>query len=121
LVSAEELSALRYLASLPAGKVLVYDHECLQCTYHSLQKPAAFSNLRNYVSKFAKKSILYNSSVIEGQDRVITKKELEGTKVKYVYLVKYENYIEKLPFSPGDLGIEKVFENANSVIWEVVK
>lgn len=118
-VSAEELAALRYLAGLPGGKVLVYSHECLQCEYHSLYKPAVFANLRNYVSKAAKKPIVYNSSVFEGIDRLTTKKELEKTKVKYIYLVKYENYIEKLPFSPGDLGIEKIFENANAEIWAV--
>ncbi|MEK7470509.1 MAG: hypothetical protein AAB622_00675 [Patescibacteria group bacterium] len=120
-VSAEELIALRYLATLPNGKVLVYDHECIQCEYHSLYKPAVFANRRDYVSKITNKSIVYNSSIFEGQDRAITKKELEKTKTKYIYLVKHENYIEKIPFSPGDLGVEKILENANSVIWEVVK
>ena len=121
LVSAEELAALRHLATLPGGKVLVYDHECLQCEYHSLYKPAVFANLRKYVSKITDKPIIYNSSVFEGKDRTITKKELEKTRAKYIYLAKHESYIEKLPFSPGDLGIEKIFENANAVIWEVVK
>lgn len=120
-VAAEELASLRYLSTLEGGHVLVYNHECLQCEYHSVHMPAALANSRSYVSKFSKKIIVYNTSVFEGVDRELTKKQLEKTGVKYIYLVKYENYIEKLPFSPGDLGIKKIFENGNSVIWKVVE
>jgi len=41
--------------------------------------------------------------------------------VDYIYVVKYGEYIEKVPFSPGDLNIEKVYENANAAIWRVKK
>lgn len=120
-VSSEELVALKYLSTLEAGNVLVYDHECLQCEYHADYMPAALANSRSYVSKFSKKIIISYTAIFEGVDRELTKKELAKTNAKYIYLVKYENYIEKLPFSPGDLGIKKIFENGNSAIWEVVE
>ena len=121
LISADEQVALSFLSVKPSGKVLVYDNECLQCEYHSEYKPAVYSNLRNYVGKLAKKKLVYNSTIIESKDRIKAKEILNEFKIKYIYLAKYESYIEKLPFSPGDLGIEKIFENANAVVWEVVK
>jgi hypothetical protein len=44
---------------------------------------------------------------------------LNKLNVRYVYLVKFEGYEEKMPFSPGDLNVEKIFSNANAEIWRV--
>jgi len=114
-----EVYALLDLKSLPAGKVLVYDNECLQCVYHTDLPPPAFSNRRNYVAKESGHSIIYNSSVFKAKDRETAKNNLRKLGVRYIYLVKFEGYKEELPFSPGDLGVEKIFSNANADIWNV--
>ena len=116
-ISPEELIALEKFRLMPKGKVLVYDHECLQCEYFGKYRPAAFANSRKYVSRFSQKTIIYNYSVFKAKDRPTAKKQLQKTGAKYVYLVKYNQYQESLPFSPGDLGVEKIFENANVQIW----
>ena len=41
-------------------------------------------------------------------------------RINYIYLTKYDSS-EFLKLSPGDYGIEKIFENAVVQIWEVVK
>ncbi len=116
-----ELHALSYLAKEPKGKVLVVEGECLQCEYHTALKHPAFSGRKGYVSKFSGKPIVYNSTIFKTQDREEAKKEFKKNGAKYIYLVKFESYVEKLPFSPGDFGVEKIFENANAVIWKVKK
>ncbi len=116
-ISPEEIIGLDKLRQLPAGKVLVYDYECLQCEYFGKYRPAAFANSRRYVSKFSQKPIVYNHSIFEAKARPTAKKQLQKTGAKYIYLVKYNQYPESLPFSPGDLGVEKIFENANVQIW----
>lgn len=120
LVPQGEVYALKYLESLPPGKVLVYDHECLQCSYHTKMPPPAFSNRRGYVKKYSNHQIEYNKNVFEPNDRKEAKESLKRTGSKYIYLVKFENYEEKLPFSPGDLGVTKIFSNANAEIWKVL-
>lgn len=117
-VSQNEIYALARLALLPPGKVLVYDHECLQCVFVS-NKPAAFANARNYVQRWSKHPIAYNSTVFEAKDLKVGKKEFFKQNVSYVYLVKYPYYEEKLPFSPGDFNVEKIYDDANAEIWRV--
>ncbi len=119
LVSQAELDALYYLARLPYGRIVVVDRECLQCSWQGKYKPAVFSNLRHYVSKFSKKPIIYNSSVFTSSSRSDAKKALQNLKAKYIYVVNYGEYSETPPFSPGDLGLEKAFSNANAQIWQV--
>jgi len=119
LIPQGEIYALDFLKKLPPGKVLVYDNECLQCEYHTEYKPPSFANVRGYVKKYGKHSIIYNSLVFKAKTIEEAKKEFNKLKVKYVYLVKFEYYSEKLPFSPGDLGVEKIFSNANAEIWSV--
>ena len=119
LIPQGEIYALDFLKKLPPGKVLVYDNECLQCEYHTEYKPPSFANVRGYVKKYGKHSIIYNSLVFKAKTIEEVKKEFNKLKVKYVYLVKFEYYSEKLPFSPGDLGVEKIFSNANAEIWSV--
>lgn len=118
-VSQEELTALYKLSTLSEGKVLVYDKECLQCSWHTPEKPAVFSNLRGYVRKYGKHPIVYDSKVIDAKTRDEAREELSKLGVKYFYLTKYEDYVEKAPFSPGDLNIEKLYDNANAEIWRV--
>lgn len=129
LIPQGEIYALNFLKKLPSGKVLVYDNECLQCEYHTKYKPPSFANLRSYVKKYGGHTIIYNNSIISNsaynepfyqpKTREGVKSELNKTKVKYIYLVRFESYFEQLPFSPGDLGVEKIFSNANAEIWEV--
>ncbi|MCX6706183.1 MAG: hypothetical protein NTV24_03735 [Candidatus Woesebacteria bacterium] len=121
LIPQGEIYALNFLKKLPSGKVLIYNNECLQCEYHTSFKPPAFANLRNYVQKYSQHPIIYNKTVFEAKERREGRKDFKKTGVKYVYLVKFENYNEQLPFLPGDLGVEKIFSNANAEIWRVVK
>lgn len=120
LISADEQIALIYLKSKPRGLVLVADRECLQCEYHSSARPAVYANLRDYVSRYSAKQVVRNEQVFL-TDKDIAREALVKSSARYVYLTKYESYIETLPLSPGDLGVRKIFENANAVIWEVVK
>lgn len=119
LIPQGEIYVLLYLKSLPTGRVMVYDNECLQCIYHTQIPPPVLSNRRNYVKKFSGHSIVYNSYVFNAKERQKAKIDLKKTGVRYIYLVKFEAYKEELPFSPGDLGITKIFSNANAEIWEV--
>lgn len=119
LIPQGEIYALSYLKSLPNGRIMVFDNECLQCSWHTKNKPIVFANLRDYVKKYSNHSIVYNSSVFEAKTIEEAQKEFEKVNAKYVYLVKFEEYIEKLPFSPGDLKVTKIYSNANAEIWEV--
>lgn len=120
-VSQGEIDVLFHLSVLPQGKVLVYNNECLQCSWYTERKPAVFANKRGYVQKYGKHPIIYNSSVFKAQTRLEAKQEFLKSKAKYIYLSKVEDYIEKTPFSPGDLGIEKIYSNANAELWQVVE
>lgn len=119
LIPQGEIHALFFLKSLSRGKVMVYDNECLQCSWNTDHKPIVFANLRAYVKKYSGHKIVHNSSVFEAETRAEALKSLQKTRAKYVYLVKFEGYSEKLPFSPGDLGVEKIYANANAEIWKV--
>ncbi|KKQ25780.1 MAG: hypothetical protein US62_C0006G0002 [Candidatus Woesebacteria bacterium GW2011_GWA1_37_8] len=121
LIDQSEMEMLWRLSTLPQGNVMVYDNECLQCEYFTKYKPPAFSNKRDYVKYFGKHRIVYNSSVINSIDRETAKKEFDKLNVDYVYLVKYGDYIEKLPFSPGDIGVAKLYDNPYTEIWKKVK
>ncbi len=119
-ISPEEIIGLDKLKQLPAGKVLVYDHECLQCEYFGKSKPAVFGNYRDYVRKYSQKKIVYNSEIVDSRDQNVVKDKLRSMGIGYIYLTKY-NPSEFLKLSPGDYGIEKIFENAVVQIWKVVK
>lgn len=120
-ISQGEIDALYRLSILPSGKVVVFDNECLQCSWHTEYRPAVFANKREYVKKYGKHPIIYNSSVFKAKIQKEAREEFEKLGAEYIYLSKYEDYIEKTPFSPGDLGIEKIYDNANGEIWKVVK
>lgn len=114
-----EMDALFRLSQLPDGKVIVYDQECLHCSWHTQYRPAAFGNKRGYVNKFGRHPVVYNSSLFTAETREQARSEFKRTNARYIYAVKFEEYVEKVPFSPGDLGIEKVYENANAQVWGV--
>jgi hypothetical protein len=118
-VSQSEIDALEHLINLPQGKVLVFDRECLQCVWHSEFQPAVFINSRNYVSDISKQQVVQDSEILTVKDRVLGRQKIKDLKIKYIYLVKYESYVESLPFSPGDYNLEMIYENANATVWEV--
>lgn len=118
-VSQAETDALLHLKSLEPGKVIVYDETCLKCVWHNRYMPASFVNSRGYVSQISKKPIVRNRSIFVAKSRPDGKKKLDSLAAKYIYVVKYENYTESLPFSPGDYNVELIFENANAQIWRI--
>lgn len=118
LVTQEELQALEFLKLQPAGDVIVPDSECLQCNWSTLFQPAVLGNQRKYVSDLTGKRVIKNNKIFLSDSREESKKEFKKFQAKYIYLVQIGNYHEKLPFSPGDLGVKKIFENANAQIWK---
>lgn len=118
-VGQSEIDALDYLAALPFGKVAVQENGCLICKWQTKYPPPAFAGKKNYVSQLSHKPIIYNSSVFLAQTRQGGRRELNKLGVKYIYLVRYGGYVEEMPFSPGDLNVEKIYENANTQIWQV--
>lgn len=120
-VNQSELDALNRLRMMPGNKVVVYDKVCLQCSWHTLYIPAIFANKRGYVRKVTDKDIVYNSSIFNAKTRTEARQELNKLKADYIYLVRFEDYVELAPFSPGDLNIEEIYSNANAQIWRVKK
>lgn len=100
---------------------MVANNECLQCSWHTRFKHPAFANRRGYVKNFGGQPIVYDKGVLVAKGRLEAKEIFDKLNVEYIYLVKFEDYLERLPFSPGDLGVEKIFDNANSEIWRVKK
>lgn len=118
-VSQSEIDVLSHLSFMPTGRVLVYDHECLGCEWSSTYKPAAYANQKGYVKKYGKHPIVYNAVVFEAKTQEGARREFQLLDAKYIYLVKYDGLAEKIPFSPGDLNIEKVYANANAELWRM--
>ncbi len=120
-ISPEEIIGLDKLRQLPAGKVLVYDNECLQCEYFGKYRPAALANYRNYIQKYSGKTLIYNREIYDAKSQNSLKYKVKSTGASYIYINKYAPEIELLRFSPGDYGVEKIFENAAIQVWKVVK
>lgn len=118
-VNQSEIDALEHLAALPYGKVAVMSNGCLICRWYTEYPPPAFAGKKNYVGKLSHKPIVYNSTVFNAKSRQEGRQELGKLGVKYIYIVRYEGYLEAMPFSPGDLNVEKIYENANTQIWKV--
>lgn len=116
-----QLETLNRLRLMPGRKVVVYDQVCLQCRWHTKYMPAVFANKRDFVKNISKKDIIYNSSVFNAETRDKAREELDKLHADYIYLVKFEDYVEKAPFSPGDLNLEEVYANANATIWKIKK
>lgn len=128
-IGGEEMAALSKLQKLD-GKVLVLNQRCGNCRIEAEYQPLTLTGNKLYVAMLAKKAIVDGKGIIatvETKDTLESQKsrtELKNALIEsgasFIYLVKYGNYIEKLPFSPGDLGVEKIFNNANTEIWKVV-
>lgn len=118
-VSQSEADALSHLAALPYGKVVIFDDGCLICTYHTKYPPPFFANNRGYVQTIGKKPIVYNLKIFRAKTRSEGREELKKLHAKYIYLLKFEEYQEVLPFSPGDYFIDMIYENANAKIWKI--
>lgn len=120
-VSQAETDALIRLSKMPRGKVVVLDKVCLQCSFHTKYPPAVFANKRHYVSELSKKPIIYDSRVFTAESREEARKNLKQLGASYIYVVRFEDYVEQVPFSPGDLNLEEVYSNANARIWRIKK
>lgn len=121
LVSQAELDALTRLGSMPGGKVIVWDRVCLQCSFHTKFPPAVFANKRRYVATVSKKEVVYNLEVFTAKTREEARRSLDKLRADYIYVVKFEDYKEEVPFSPGDLNLEEIYSNANATIWRIKK
>lgn len=120
-VSQAELDALNRISKMPGDKVVVFDKICLQCSFHTKYAPAVFFNKRNYVKDVSGKKVVYNSSVFNAKTREEARRELNKLKADYIYAVRFEDYKEVVPFSPGDLNLEEIYSNANATIWKIRK
>lgn len=120
-VNQSELDALNRIKLMDGKKVVVYNNVCLQCSWHTQYMPAIFANKRDYVRKITGKDIVYNSSVFNAESREEGRKNLAELDADYIYVVRFEDYVEETPFSPGDLNIEEIYANANAQIWRVKK
>ncbi|MBI2599478.1 hypothetical protein HYW43_00990 [Candidatus Daviesbacteria bacterium] len=118
-VSQSEADALLNLSVLPYGSIAVLDDGCLICTYHTKYPPPFFANNRNYISSITKKPVIYNNKIFNAKTRPEGRKELKRIRAKYIYVTKFEDYQEVLPFSPGDYFIDLIYENANAQIWKL--
>lgn len=119
VVSQAEIDALRKLRSQEAGRVLVYDNECLQCESYGELRPAALANRRTYIESLTGKRMVANRDFFEEKDRKQAKRIFSKLQVDYIYLVGYGYYMESLPVSPGDINVEKIYSNANAELWRV--
>lgn len=118
-VSQTEVDGLSVLSRLPKGRVLVYDKDCLRCSFATSFKPAAAGGIKSYVERLSGQETLADFSFAIARTSQDAREILKDRDVYYVYLVKYEDYIEHLPYLPQDLGLSKVYSNANIEIWKV--
>lgn len=120
-VSQAEIDALNRLKYMPGKRIIIFDRVCLQCSWHTQYMPAVFANKREYVKRLTGKEIIYNSSVFAAKTRPDGRQELNKLNADYIYAVNFEDYRELVPFSPGDLNIDKIYANANAQIWKIRK
>lgn len=117
-ISQTEMDALKVLENLPDGNVLTYDRDCLDCGFQTKFKPAAMAGKKGYVRDLSGKSVVEDYAFSIAKTSADARKILEDKNIKYVYLAKYEDYIETLPYLPQDLGLTRIYTNANAEIWE---
>lgn len=118
-ISQDEYNALSILKRLEKGNVLVYQSSCSKCTFASSHKPTATTGNKSYVSNYSGQPIVKDLSFLLSKSSTEAKSILKNKDIAYVYLAKYEDYIEALPYLPEDVGLEKVYSSANSEIWKV--
>lgn len=118
-ISQTEYDALSVLKRFPQGNVLVYDKDCLRCKFESKYKPASAAGIKNYVSKYSGQKQVLDYEFQTAASSGVAKKILAQKNITYVYLPRYEGYIESLPYSGEDLGLTRIYENANAQIWQI--
>jgi len=128
-VSQSEVDGLLKLKQKDSGNILVPDSVCLQCSSRTPFPPAALASKRNYVKKISGKKVIFDDNLIEIKGNNFDKRStipkeaakdyLKKLKVKYIYLTKHEDYLEKVPYSPGDMNVTRIFINSDVEIWEV--
>lgn len=118
-ISQSEIDSISVLSRLPKGRVLTYDKDCLRCDFETPYKPAAAGGIKSYVRRLSGQETLNDLSFSIARTSKDARKVLNDKTINYVYLVKYEDYIEHLPYLPQDLGLSKLYENANVEIWKV--
>ncbi|MBP6913648.1 MAG: hypothetical protein KBC00_03495 [Candidatus Levybacteria bacterium] len=118
-ISQSEYDALQVLKKQKMGNVLVFDKDCIKCSFTSQYKPAAAAGKKSYISLFTNKPVQIDISFLLATSSINAKSILKEKNIRYVYLSKYENYIESLPYLPQDLGLKRVYQNANAEIWRV--
>lgn len=118
-ISQTEYNALTVLKKLKSGNVLTFDKNCLKCTFLSQYKPSAASGNKSYISKYSGKKTDIDISFLLARSSAEARHILKDKNIRYIYLTHYEDYIESLPYLPQDLGLKKVYQNANAEIWEV--
>ncbi len=132
-VSHEELEALRFLSSQPNGVVLtqLFDKDAALAAEAYPPRPLYLYESTAYVSAFSKKPTYLEDEVnleITGYDWIARREEIENflanpdrnylkeNNISYIYWVRdHGQAINKV-----QLGVEKVFENEEVDIYEVV-
>ena len=118
-ISPTEMDGLKVLKQMPEGKILVYDKDCFDCVYQTKYKPAAMAGKKAYVGQLSGKKTDVNMSFVVAKTSSDARKILKDKGITYVYLSRYEDYIESLPYLPQDLNLERVYENANTEIYKI--
>src|SRR3989338_2340226 len=116
-VSQTEMDGLSVLSRLPQGNVLTYDKDCLRCKFSTPNKPAAAAGIKSYVGQKSGQRTVSDYSFVTAKNSQKSREILKEKSIDYVYLSKYEGYIESLLYLQQDLGLYKIYENANSEIW----
>ncbi len=118
-ISQSEYDALQVLKKQKMGNVLSFDRDCIKCAFTSQYKPAAAAGKKSYISLFTNKPVQIDISFLLARSSINAKSILKKKNIRYIYLSKYEDYIESLPYLPQDLGLKRIYQNANAEIWKV--
>lgn len=118
-ISQTEYDALTVLKRLPTGNVLSYDKDCLKCGFTGQYKPAAVAGKKAYIHTYSNKPVVIDISFLLARSSTDARRILKDKNIRYVYLAHYEDFSETLPYLPQDLGLKKIYQNANAEIWEV--
>lgn len=119
-VSQEEKAAALYLSTQEYGTVLVYDKECPWCFYTSDEKPAVYAGKMGWIHEYSRFPLIYNKAFFESTDLNEAKNNFKKLRPRYIFVDTYGMQDEKIPFSPGDYNIERVYKNAYVEIWKVI-
>ena len=128
-INLEEIAAIKKISNFHNAKVLVSSNKCVNCQLDSIYQPLFLTGQRSYISKLSNQNV-YKSDLLPtttNEKHILEAKYtrqqlyeyLSRSGANYIYLVKYGSYEEVLPYSPGDLGVEKIFNNAHVQIWRI--